>query len=221
MTQKNQKTQKSHLIPIFLGVIGGLIILPIVYLLAVQPFIPNHNLHSADKAAQKIKMQTLIGNISLPSGEIVYSEVRDRGCDDRNAAYFETKYTCNLIAQKYVRASGDIKQDLAATDQILQNAGLKPDPSNTFGGSSKFQPHLTYSVPQLAQSWGAQVDFYAADGKQNQIELASLIASGKLPKPSGNEYIYGVSFNLTYFSCKNTSILESSCPAKPVALLIP
>lgn len=198
-----------------------LIALPIllVALITLWVFIPslrfpNPNLHDHDKSSTRQTAQRLLDSIKLP-GDIVYNEVRDKGCDGRSAGFFEVSYTCGYIGQKFYQLSGSSPaQAVSNADEALTKAGLRKSSENSDGSH-------TYIFDSGTAQYRISLGYYQNNEKTNDSSLSLLINSEKLRKPFADSFYYGVSFEQTYYACTNASWLQAPCPAQPSPLLVP
>lgn len=197
----------------------------LVTLLAIYSFIRNDSIYSVDKGQTKAKIEATINNINLHE-EPVYSNVADLGCGDGGVG-LATAINCNLLAERYYKSKGNIKNDILLLNQQLKKQGWSrssysygsPDPRLIQQSIAVSRGEQEGSTPYRSSDKHAylrlDVEFFEPNQTFENYRIKKLIDDGKITLPNSGETIYGANITKTYWSCQHKSLFKLPCPAPP------
>lgn len=186
----------------------------------IMPTLPNETYYSADKNVVKNKIETLLATVK-PKGQIVYSSIEDRGCDDSGSVGLATAVKCDYVAYKYAIHHGSISADMHEIDAMItrNNWGrrrysnqLPEEFERALDGKIKTSLHYQ---PLDNKHIAANLGYYLNNKEMDDYTIQELIQNKKIPAPKPGEYVYGVSVTGTYWTCRDLTSHNQLCPAPP------
>lgn len=202
--------------------IVAFIIIASVVAVSLWPALLNKSYYSTDKNQAHSKLEKIISNLHPTSAQVLYTDVRDTGCDS-NGVGLASYLTCSLTAEKYFKTDNGPEAIKQLDHQLIQQGFT----SSTY--SNDYNLQKTLAVPKGSQEGSAPykstgekeylilyVEFFDQGNTSTEnYRVQKLIEDKKLPQPSVHDTYFGVHLQKTYWKCDSTSLLEYYCPTAP------
>lgn len=204
-----------------------LIIAVAVFILGALTFgapLVSGRLQIGDRQKIESELREVLGAVNL-SGDVVYEELKDNGCNTDHSVGLQKWLECNFSAYKIAVSDDELTIGLATLDSKLREIGferLTPQGQTAEDFEEKLSGNGSGGLNYYRTSGSeltASISYYRNDKDRNDFQVKQLIQSNKLSEPSNKQFLYGIVLSAGYYRCE--PLLFEPCFLQPSSSIKP